>query len=252
MIWKPLKFPEAFTVRRRLRTVSAAVTVIVLALLFPWLLPARAPAAGEAPSAADPATLRILERIRARETSLRTFSARFEQIQKSQLFEQIVRSEGIIHYDARGKLLFRVTAPAPLWIIFDCGTIMIHDPEQGRTRRRDVGSRQNLLKRYFGLGESLEELLRRFDIQAVENRPLPGVTLRMIPREDRLSKQVRLISADVDDKSWLPREIFIQRSETEWSRIRLEFTRLDQPLPADAFDVPGISAHPPAATKERP
>jgi outer membrane lipoprotein-sorting protein len=226
----------------------------LLTLLFSlvlWLGPLPAPAAAT-PDAPDAETLRIIEQIQAREASLRTFSARFEQIQKSRLFADVVHSEGIIYYDAAGKLLFQVTSPAPLSILFDGEWVVIHDPEQGRTQRRHVGSRQNLLRSYFGMGQHLADLLRRFEIKATGNSPLPGVTLRMIPRPDRISRHVQLISADVDDKSWLPRQIYIQRSETEWSRLHLEFTSIDHPLPENAFEVPGAGAVSPAPPKESP
>ena len=234
---------------RRKRWLHTCMFFILLNLIaVPF--PDQASAADGTHEPPDSETLRIIERIRARESSLRTFSARFEQIQKSRLFEQVVHSEGIIYYDSQGKMLFRVTSPAPLSILFDGGSIVIHDPEQGRTQRRHVGNRGSLLKDYFGLGQPVDDLLRRFDIKAADNAPLPGVTLRMTPRADRLTRHVQLISADVDDKTWLPRQVYIQRSETEWSRIHLEFTSIDQPLPPEAFEVPEASAPSPAVPKE--
>jgi outer membrane lipoprotein-sorting protein len=229
---------------------ALTIRTVLLSLIF-WLAPLPSPA-GERPQGLDSETLRIIEQIKRREASLRNFSARFEQIQKTRLFAEVVRSEGTIFYDAQGKLHFQVTSPAPLSILFDGEWVVVHDPEQGRTQRRHVGKRQNLLKSYFGLGQPVEDLVRRFDVKAAANAPLPGVTLRMIPRQDRLAKHVQLISAEVDDNSWLPRQIYFQRSETEWSRIHLKFTSIDQTLPADAFDVPGAGAPSPAAPKESP
>ena len=55
----------------------------------------------------DPQTYDIVMKIKEREGTLKTFSARFDQIQKSSLFEEVVKSTGIILYDATGKLMFR-------------------------------------------------------------------------------------------------------------------------------------------------
>ncbi len=213
-------------------------TIRPLPLLFILLLTA-IPVFADGPSPLDDLTLEVISRIKTREESLKTFEARFEQIQKSQLFEQIVQSSGIIRYDAGGRLLFQVQEPAPFAVVFDRDWVYIHDPGQQRIKKHHIGQRENILKQYFGVGQPLEDLTRRFDIKATSNKPLPGVTLVMQPRQDRLAKRISLISAEVNDDTWLPREIFIQQAKGEWTRMHLDFLSVNQPLPPDAFDLGG-------------
>ena len=213
-------------------------TIRLLPLLLGLLLTA-IPVFAAGPPPLDALTLDVISRIKTREESLKTFEARFEQIQKSQLFEQIVQSSGIIRYDAGGRLLFQVQEPAPYAVVFDRDWVYIHDPGQQRIKKHHIGQRENILKQYFGVGQPLEDLTRRFDIKATSNKPLPGVTLVMQPRQARLAKRISLISAEVNDGTWLPREIFIQQTQGEWTRMHLDFFSVNQPLPPDAFDLGG-------------
>ena len=212
-------------------------------------------AAGRPPL--DEVTLEVVEHIKEREADLKTFEARFDQIQKSKMFQQIVQSHGIIRYDARGKLLFQITDPTPFTVVFDGDWVYIRDPGdtgQNRIKKHRIGQQENILRKYFGVGQPLEDLTRRFDVKATSNKPLPGVTLVMRPKEARLSKRVSMISADVDDGSWLPREIFIEQPQGDWTRMHLEFTTVNQPLPADAFNLAGdaMQNSPTTERKEAP
>ena len=211
---------------------------LALALLF--IVPISVALAADTPRL-DDFTLEIAAKIKARERTLKTFEARFDQIQKSQLFENIVHSRGIIRYDADGRLLFQVTEPTPYAVVFDRDWVYILDPSQNRIKKRHVGRNGNIIKKFFGVGQPLEDLTRRFDVKATSNAPLPGVTLAMRPREARLAERISLISADVDDKTWLPVEIFIQQAHGDWTRMHLDFTAVNRPLPPDAFDIEGAN-----------
>lgn len=213
------------------------LTVRFASLLILPVLICAAPAPAAGPSALDDFTLHVVKGIKAREASLKTFEARFDQIQQSRLFTQIVQSRGIIRYDARGRLLFRITDPAPYAVVFDGDWVYIEDPGQNTIKKHHIGRKENLLKKYFGVGQPLEDLTRRFAVKATSNAPLPGVTLVMRPKEARLAGRVSLISADVDEETWLPKEIFIQQTRDEWTRMHLDFTAVNQPLPPDAFQL---------------
>lgn len=193
--------------------------------------------------AMDKQTIEVVTRIKNIEARLRTFEAKFHQIQKSRMFEDIVESQGIIYYSADGRLRFSVLRPAPLTVLMEGEWITIHDPESGRTQRHHVGPRKNMLKRFFGVGEPLEQFNKRFDVRAAANAPLPGYTLTMSPKKSLLARKVQQITAIVDDRTWLPRQVVIQQSEAEWSRMDLDFISVNKSLPADAF-VLGVEKEP--------
>jgi outer membrane lipoprotein-sorting protein len=209
--------------------------IILPCLLFLLLVTATGAAFAAEPQPLDDFTLKTIAQLKARESTLQTFEARFDQIQKSSMFEQIVRSRGIIRYDARGKFLFKITDPAPYAVVFDGDYVYIHDPSQSLTKKHRIGHQESILKKYFGIGQPLDDLKRRFGIKASSNAPLPGITLVMKPKETRMAKRIALVSADVNLETWLPSEIYIQQPEGDWTRMQLVFTAVNQPLGPDAF-----------------
>lgn len=185
--------------------------------------------------AMDKQTIEVVTRIKNIEATLRTFEAQFHQIQKSRMFEDIVESQGVIYYSADGRLRFSVLRPSPLTVLMEGEWITVHDPESNRTQRHHVGPRKNLLKTFFGVGETLDQLNKRFDVRATANAPLPGYTLTMAPKKSLLARKVQQITALVDDRTWLPQQVVIQQSEDEWSRMDLDFISVNKSLPAGAF-----------------
>lgn len=213
-------------------TPSGRIFYVVVGLLLMAMMPLVSRA--EEP-AMDKQTLEVVTRIKHIEATLRTFEAEFHQIQKSRMFEDIVESQGVIFYSADGRLRFSVLHPSPLTVLMEGEWITIHDPESGRTQRHHVGPRKNMLKTFFGVGEPLEQLNKRFDVRATANAPLPGYTLTMSPKKSLLARKVQQITALVDDRTWLPQQVVIQQSEAEWSRMDLDFISVNKPLPAGAF-----------------
>lgn len=218
----------------QIKILTIATIGIICALVL--LTAATCPLAADE-SALDDQTREVIARIKERESSLHTFSARFYQIQKSRLFDNVVRSEGSILYDAGGKLLFRIDQPLPLAVVFNQDWVQILDPEKGQIRKRHLGTEQGILRRYFGVGQPLADLMDKFELKAIANAPLPGYTLEMVPKQNRIAKHVKRISAVVDATTWLPREVFIELAQEDWTRIHLQFIDLNQPLPPNAFDL---------------
>ncbi|MCP4748473.1 MAG: outer membrane lipoprotein carrier protein LolA [Desulfobacteraceae bacterium] len=189
----------------------------------------------------DKQTFDVITKIKKVENSLKSFSANFIQLQKSDLLESVVRSQGTIYYEADGKLLIKVTSPSSYSVLFDGEWVLIHDPEQKQTKKHSISGKENILKKYFGFGQPIEDLIQRFEVKATKNMPLPDVTLVMRPKKRAMAKRVRLISAIVDDQRWLPGQIYVQFNQKEWIRLTLNFKAVNQPLPPDTFILDGSS-----------
>jgi outer membrane lipoprotein-sorting protein len=213
-------------------TIYGRIFCTLLGLLLTMMTPLASKA--EEP-AMDKQTLEVVTRIKNIEATLRTFEARFHQIQKSRMFEDIVESQGVIYYNADGRLRFSVLRPSPFTVLMEGEWITVHDPESNHTQRHHMGPRRNLLKAFFGVGETLDQLNKRFDVRATANAPLPGYTLTMAPKKSLLARKVQQITALVDDRTWLPLQVVIQQSEAEWSRMDLDFISVNKSLPAGAF-----------------
>ena len=104
----------------------------------------------------------VMENIKEREKSLKTFTAKFVQSKKTCLLKEPLRSEGLIFFDYSGKILFKVTRPSPLTVLLRNDTLIIYYPDLSKTEETYLGD--NILKRYFGIGQSIEGLEKQYEI----------------------------------------------------------------------------------------
>ena len=61
-----------------------------------------------------------------------------------------------------------------------------------------------------------------------------------------------MVSAVVDNTTWLPQEILIQQNKQDWSRLFLTFTSVNKPLAANLFSLDGTGDATPDGGKEMP
>jgi outer membrane lipoprotein-sorting protein len=147
----------------------------------------------------------VLKNVKQAELKLNTFAAKMVQIRETQLLKSPLRSEGFIYFDHKGKMLFKVTNPSPLMVLFKEDMVLIYYPDISKMEERYVG--QSILREYFGIGASIEELRKQYSIQLISKPPREGYHLRIHFRE----------------------------KDGDWISIRLEFTSINEPLPQNVF-----------------
>jgi outer membrane lipoprotein-sorting protein len=181
---------------------------------------------------------RVINNIKEKGKNLKTFTAKFRQTRKTHLLREPLYSEGMIYFDSSGKLLMKVTSPSPLLILFKKNTLLIYYPEISKTEKRYIGNTENIIKKYFGIGQTGEALKKQYEIKLSTNQKSDGYYLDMLPKQRAISKHIERIEVLVNPETWLPERIFLKEVKGDQSTLWLQFDSINQPLPPGIFSIP--------------
>lgn len=182
----------------------------------------------------------VMENIKEKEKGLKTFTAKFVQTKKTYLLQEPLHSEGVIYFDRTGKVLLRVISPSPLIVLLKDNMLLVYYPDLSKTEERYLGRTDDILKKYFSIGQSIEELKKQYAIQLVSKTHSDGYRLKLIPKMKAITKYIKTIEVLVSPKHWLPERIHFKEVKGDSTSLRLEFTSINEPLPPGIFtiDVP--------------
>jgi outer membrane lipoprotein-sorting protein len=182
----------------------------------------------------------VMKRIKGRERSLKTFTARFVQVKKTCLLKKALRSEGVIYFDRTGKMLVRTISPSPLIVLLKANTLLTFYPDLSEAEEIYLGSSHDIFKEYFGIGQSIKELQRQYAIQVVSKTDSDVFHLKLIPKMKPIIKYIEKIEVVVSSEHWLPERIRFKEVKGDNTSISLQFTSINEPLPSGIFtiDVP--------------
>lgn len=175
----------------------------------------------------------IIKNIQGKEKSLKTFTARMVQTKKTHLLREPLHSEGFIYFDYTGKMLLKITVPSPLIVLLKNNMLVLYYPDLSKVKETYIGN--NILREYFGIGQSVEELRKRYLIRLMSETPTDGYHLELIPKHKTIAKHIDSIEVTVGRENWLPQRICFKEKAGDWSDIRLEFISINEPLPAGVF-----------------
>lgn len=198
--------------------------VIMLILLFPV----------GALSAEDDLT-GILAKIKTQEQSMKTFTAAFSQTKKTQLLKAPLLSRGMIYFDNDGRLLFQVTSPSPLTVLFAGGELIVWYPDLSKVEKRYVGARA--VTKYFGIGNTVEELKKQYHIEGAQEAKKQYYRLKLTPRGEEMAHRIEAIEVEVRRDTWLPATIHFREKGGDFTTVTLDFMSINKPLPPDIFTI---------------
>jgi outer membrane lipoprotein-sorting protein len=210
----------------------------ILICMVPLFGPLSSPASDEGPQPASELAA-VIGRIKEKERSVKHFHARFSQTRKTTLLREPLRSEGQVFYDREGKMLFEVIHPDAMTVILKDGMLTIFYPDLSETKQRYLG--KDFLREYFGVGQSMEELEKRYSVRLV-NEPSPDRALLILkPKSGSLAKRIESIELAIDLRSLLPERVSIREPGGDFTHIHLDFISIDRPLPPELFGVPSTT-----------
>lgn len=180
-------------------------------------------------------TRQLLEKIKDKEKTIQTFTAKIRQTKKTQMLQAPLQSEGLIYYDHVGRLLFKMTEPSPIIILFKEGRIFIQYPDIGKIEETYIGN--DFLKNYMGFQASIEHLYEQYSIAIYSNPEFNRYRLTMAPKETRMAKRIDMIEVIIRAIDLLPEQIQILEKDGDITSITLEFTSINQSLPLNIFDI---------------
>jgi len=179
----------------------------------------------------------VMENIKEKEKNLKTFTAKFSQTKKTSLLREPLHSEGIIYFDSSGKMLLKVISPSPLITLLKDGMLLTYYPDVSKTEERYLGRTDTILKKYFGIGQSIEELRKQYTIQLVSKTHSESYHLKLIPKMKPIKKYINSIEVEVSPKHWLPNHIHFKETKGDYTSLKLDFISINEPLPQGIFQV---------------
>jgi outer membrane lipoprotein-sorting protein len=179
----------------------------------------------------------VMKNIKKKEKNLKTFTAQFVQTKKTSLLRELLHSEGIIYFDSSGKILLKVISPSPLIILLKDSMLLTYYPDVSKTEERYLGRTDTILKKYFGIGQSFEELKKQYAIQLVSKTHSDSYHLKLIPKMKPIKKYIDSIEVVVSPKHWLPNHIHFKETKGDYTSLTLHFISINEPLPQGIFQV---------------
>jgi len=182
----------------------------------------------------------VMKNIKEKERGLKTFTAKFVQTKKTSLLREPLHSEGVIYFDRTGRVLLRVMSPSPLIVLLRDNMLLIYYPDLSKTEERYLGRTDDILKKYFSIGQSIEELKKQYAIQLVSKTHSDGYRLKLIPKMKAITRYIETIEVVVSRNNWLPEQIHFREVKGDNTSLSLQFTSINEPLPPGIFtiDVP--------------
>jgi len=182
----------------------------------------------------------VIKNIKEKEKGLKTFTAKFVQTKKTYLLQEPLHSEGVIYFDRTGRILLRVISPSPLIVLLKDNMLLVYYPDLLKSEERYLGRTDDILKKYFSIGQSIEELKKQYAIQLVSKTHPDGYRLKLIPKMKAITRYIETIEVLVSPKHWLPERIHFEEVKGDNTSLRLQFISINEPLPSGIFtiDVP--------------
>jgi len=166
----------------------------------------------------------VIEKIKDKESTLKTFSAKFVQTARTCLLNEPLHSEGLVYFDSAGKMLWKVTSPSPSMVLLKNGLLLVCDPDLSKCEKKRLPKTNNILRKYFGIGQSTEELKKHYEIQLVPKTGSQSYHLKLIPKRKAIAKHIDTIEVVVGPKQWLPEWIHIKEANGDQTSVSLQFT----------------------------
>ena len=93
------------------------------------------------------------------------------------------------------------------------------------------------MKQYLGIGESVNTLKARFNIEMVANSSAKHYHLKLIPKQPGTAKHIESIDVVVDTGHWLPEQIQFKEKKGGHTTIQMRYTSINEPLPSNIFEM---------------
>jgi outer membrane lipoprotein-sorting protein len=182
--------------------------------------------------------VRAIKNIKEKEKTLKTFIATFQQIKKSQLLRETLKSEGLIYFDISGKILIKVIHPSLLTLLLKDNMQVIYYPDLAKAEKKTLGiSTENIFRKYFGIGQSIEAMQKQFEISLGNKISSGGYHLNMIPKNAVTARHVDMIEVVVNKENGLPEQIYIKEKQGDHTAIKLDYKSINEPLPPTIFSI---------------
>jgi outer membrane lipoprotein carrier protein len=201
-----------------------------LLLSVPLLL-----AAAEAPEEAPEA---LLAKIQASLGTVRAAYCEFEQERTLDLFDEPLRSSGVMVFEAPGRVRWETVRPYESILVSDGSAVAQYEKVDGRWKRLQVafpGALRGFLEKVTAIQRGqVEGLSREYEVTAAR-RP-GGAVLTLVPRAPEARKTIAAIELALREDLSAATGVTLKEPNGDATRIVFKGEMRDPPLPEKTFD----------------
>lgn len=179
----------------------------------------------------------FIERVVARQRSLRSMRAEFVQIKDSDLLLDPVRSSGEFTYLAPDRVRWDYRRPEEMVVLFTSDFVTTYHPTLRRADRVRVSRGDRRFVRILAGTLPLDDLASYFRVRFADPGAPAPYRLELVPSSAQVRRRLSSLRVDVDRELLLP--VAVQYLEADGDSTRYEFHRLelDPELEETRFDL---------------
>lgn len=208
------------------------ILMIICLFLFPLHL-----FSSEANHESTSQLVHVIKNIKEKEKNIKTIVATFVQVKKSQLLREALKSEGLIYVDFNGKILIKVLHPSLITILFKDNIQITYYPDLAKAEKNMIGSTDNILSKYLGIGQPIEMIQKQFDIRLGDKVSSGVYHLKMIPKSTVTAKYIDVIEVVVNKTNGLPEQIYFKEKQGDHTSIQLKYKAINDPISPSIFSI---------------
>lgn len=202
----------------------------VACLVFPLLL-----AAAEVP---EETSAELLAKIQASLGKVRAAYCEFEQERTLDLFDEPLKSGGVMVFEAPGRVRWETVRPYESMLVSDGETVAQYEKVDGRWRRLQLGfpgALRGFLEKVTAIQRGqVEGLAREYEVAAAR-RP-GGAVLTLVPRAPEARRTIAAIELALNGDLSAATGVVLREPNGDATRIVFRHERRDPPLPDKTFD----------------
>lgn len=181
----------------------------------------------------------VLNRFDVVQAKLQTLSAEFTETTESPLLKQPIVAKGRFYLTKPSSVLWEYTSPEVMRFVIARDEYVGLFPERRRAERRDLKRWSEQVFRFFGLGQSSQELSKYYELKlGGPGEGAKGTHLLVLePKKRRIKRNVEQVKLWVDTETLLPVRVEYRGKDGNLRTIRFAETRLNPDLAAGLYDV---------------
>lgn len=192
------------------------------------------PAMGQEESSGE-----LLSKIRESLRRVGSIYSEFEQERKLDLFEEPLRSEGVMVFSQPNRIRWETCKPYRSILVSDGASVAQFEWQEDRWKKLQTGfpgAFKKILDKVAAVCQGrVEELEREYEPSASKTKD--GVVMTLVPREEEQRKAISAIELKLHPDLSGAREILLKEPNGDYTRISFRSERRNPSLPEKTFDV---------------
>lgn len=183
----------------------------------------------------------VLREVDARQKTLKTLRADFQQTKEVGLLAEPEVSTGQFTFEQPNRVLWKYIEPRPVQMMIADGVMTTYYPQLRKAEQMEIRRFEDRIFRYLGAGTgAIRELAKYFDLRFTEDRHKNEFILELTPKTRTLAKRVRSVTIWIDGKTYFTTGFEYVEGDGDLTRFEFSNIEMNPSLSSDPFrlDIP--------------